>query len=95
MSHRIDHHLRKRYSYRMSAQQLTSEAIALPLAERVSLAQALWQSIGDGKAESDEATAIREAIRRDGEISSGEVAVRSHEEVMRDARRGLLRTSRF
>ena len=45
----------------MSTKQLTDEALALPLAEKVSLAQALWQSIDSGLADSDEQTALREA----------------------------------
>ncbi|MGB8170632.1 MAG: addiction module protein [Chthoniobacteraceae bacterium] len=73
----------------MSTQQLTSEAMALPLAERVSLAQALWQSIDAGMADTDEREAVREAIRRDAELSAGAVAGRTHEEVMAAARRAI------
>lgn len=73
----------------MSTQELTTEAMALPLAERVSLAQALWQSIDAGLADADEREAVREALRRDQELSSGEVAGRTHEEVMQAARRAL------
>lgn len=57
----------------MSTKQLTAEALALPLADKVSLAQALWQSIDSGLADSDEQMAIREAIRRDQELPSGAV----------------------
>jgi putative addiction module component (TIGR02574 family) len=73
----------------MSIQQLTSEAMALPLADRVSLAQALWQSIDAGLTDTDEGDAVREAIRRDEEISSGAVTGRTHEEVMQAARRAI------
>ncbi|MGI8437076.1 MAG: addiction module protein [Chthoniobacterales bacterium] len=73
----------------MSTQQLTSEAMALPLSERVSLAQALWQSIDAGLADVDEGDVVREAIRRDEELSSGVVAGRTHEEVIATARRSL------
>jgi hypothetical protein len=73
----------------MSTQQLTAEAMALPLADRVSLAQALWQSIGTGLSDSDEGEAVREAIRRDDEISSGAVTGRVHEDVMQAARRAI------
>ena len=55
----------------MSTEQLTAEAMALPLKERVSLAQALWESIDAGLPDTDEAGAIAEAIRRDEELSSG------------------------
>ena len=48
----------------MSTQQLTTEAMALPLAERVSLAQALWQSIDAGLAHTEEREAVREAVQR-------------------------------
>ena len=73
----------------MSTQQLTSEAMALPLAERVTLAQALWQSIEAGVADADEQAALRAAVRRDEELSAGTAAGRSHEEVMQAARRAI------
>jgi putative addiction module component (TIGR02574 family) len=71
----------------MSTQELKQEAMALPLSERISLAQALWESIDAGLADTDELTAVREATRRDQELSQGTVGSRSHEEVIRDARR--------
>ncbi len=49
----------------MSTLQLTTEATELPLAERVSLAQTLWQSIDAGLPDTEEHEAVREAIRRD------------------------------
>lgn len=73
----------------MSTQQLTIEAMALPLPERVSLAQALWQSIDTGLADCHEPDVVREAMQRDEEISSGAVSGRSHEEVMEAARRAI------
>jgi putative addiction module component (TIGR02574 family) len=73
----------------MSTEQLTAEAMALPLKERVSLAQALWESIDAGLPDTDEAGAIAEAIRRDEELSSGALTQRTHEEVMDAARRAL------
>jgi putative addiction module component (TIGR02574 family) len=73
----------------MSTQQLTTEAMALPLSERVTLAQTLWQSIDAGLADADEHEAVREAIRRDLELSSGAVVGRTHEEVMQSARRAI------
>ena len=73
----------------MSTDQLTAEAMALPLAERVSLAQALWESIDAGLANSDEAAAITEAVRRDAELSAGVATPRTHEEVMEAARQAL------
>jgi putative addiction module component (TIGR02574 family) len=71
----------------MSTEQITSEAMALPLAERVSLAQALWESINSGLPATDEGAAVAEAVRRDEELSSGAVNGRSHDEVMKAARR--------
>ncbi len=54
--------------------------MALPLSERLSLAQALWQSIDAGL------DAVSEAIRRDGEFSNGAVVGRTHEKVMQAVR---------
>ena len=73
----------------MSTQQLTTAAMALPLAERVSLAQSLWQSIDAGLTETTESEALRDALRRDQELSAGAVAGRTHEEVMRAARSAI------
>jgi len=73
----------------MPTQRLTSEAIALPLSERVSLAQTLWQSIDAGLTDTDEREAVRESIRRDQELSSGAVVGRTHQEVMQAARRAI------
>ena len=73
----------------MSTQQLTTEAMALPLSERVSLAQALWQSIDAGLTDTDEHEPVRESIRRDQELTSGAVVGRTHEEVMQAARRAI------
>lgn len=73
----------------MSTQQIKQEAMALPLSERVSLAQALWESINAGLADTDQQAAAREAIRRDEELSSGAVVGRSHEQVMQAARRDI------
>ncbi|MFI5335255.1 MAG: addiction module protein [Opitutales bacterium] len=76
----------------MSTKELAREAMALPLAERVALAQTLWQSIGDqagGQVEDEVKWAVEEAGRRDEELSSGKVTGRTHEEVMRAARKVL------
>jgi putative addiction module component (TIGR02574 family) len=71
----------------MSKEQLTAEAMALSLEERVSLAQALWESIEAGLPESLPDEALREAIRRDQELSSGSAVGRTHDQVMQAARR--------
>ena len=63
--------------------------MALPLSDRVSLAQALWQSIDAGLTDSNETDAVREAVRRDEELSSGAVAGRTHEKVMQAASQAI------
>ena len=73
----------------MSTQQLTIEAMALPLSERVSLAQALWQSIDTGLPAAKDHEALAEAMQRDEGISSGAVIGRTHDEVMQTARRAI------
>ena len=73
----------------MSTQQLKQEVMALPLSERVSLAQALWESIDAELPDTDEQAAVREAIHRDRELSSGTTSGRTHEEVMQAARRAI------
>ncbi len=71
----------------MSAKQITEEAMALPLADKVSLAQALWQSIDAGLPDSDERAAVGEADRRVRELSAGSVSGLSHQEATKTARR--------
>ena len=73
----------------MTTEQLIADAMALPLAERVSLAQALWESIETGLPDTDERAAVKEAIQRDKDLSSGKVTGRTHEEIMQAARRAL------
>ncbi len=73
----------------MSTEQLKQEVMALSLSERVSLAQALWESINAGLVDTDEQAAVREAARRDQELSSGTVSGRTHEEVLQAARRTI------
>ena len=73
----------------MSTEQLIADAMALPLAERVSLAQALWESIDAGLPHTEEPATVAEAIQRDEELSSVKVTGRTHEEVMHAVRRAL------
>ena len=63
--------------------------MSLPLDERVSLAQALWESIDAGLKDTVEADAVREAIRRDQELTTGEATARTREDVMQSARRAI------
>jgi putative addiction module component (TIGR02574 family) len=68
------------------------EVMALPLPERVSLAQDLWQSIEDISLSStpdEEREALAEAQLRDAELSSGAVTGRTHEQVMETVRRAI------
>jgi hypothetical protein len=69
----------------MSAERLTAEAMALPLRERVDLAQALWESIEAGLPDTDEHSAATEAVRPDEELSSGSAVGRAHSEIMKAA----------
>jgi hypothetical protein len=73
----------------MSTKELTAKAMALPLAEKVSLAQTLWQSIDSGLPDSDRRAAVREAARRDKELSNGAVKGLSHQEAMKTTRRAI------
>ena len=70
----------------MSTEQLTREAIDLPLRERVSLAQRLWESIEQGVVDAEEWQVVAEAVRRDEELTSGVAVGREHGEVMQSAK---------
>ncbi len=63
--------------------------MALPLAERATLAQTLWASIDDGLPVADERSAIADALRRDAELTAGTVTGRTHAEVMEAAWRAI------
>ena len=76
----------------MAAKELAQAALALPLAERVALAQSLWQSNdgrGEGKLAEEVNWAVEEAGKRDAEISTSKVHGRTHAQVMRAARKAL------
>jgi hypothetical protein len=76
----------------MSRDEITQEALSLPLSQRVLLAQALWRSIDERLDENEadeERAAIDEATKRDAELSSGAVIGRGHQQVMDAARRSL------
>ena len=85
----LDRDRSSRYFANMSTKELAAEAIALPLLERVSLAQVLWQSIHSNLADTSEDDAVRESIRRDGELSAGTLIGRTHEEVFQAARQSI------
>jgi putative addiction module component (TIGR02574 family) len=73
----------------MSIASINSEALGLPLRERILLAESLWESIGDpfeeSPAMSDE-DALQLAIKRDQDIESGEVEPLTHDDMMRRLR---------
>jgi putative addiction module component (TIGR02574 family) len=76
----------------MATDNLTEQLLALPLPERVALAEALWQSIDVGRVVDpgeEEREALEQARKRDSELSSGTVVGRTHEQVMEAARRAL------
>lgn len=94
----LTHRATTAYLGSMQTNDLVQRLIALPLPERVFVAQELWQSIGesspsetaDGRNEVDERKeAIQTALRRNAELTSGAVPGRTHEEVMEAARRAL------
>jgi len=74
----------------MQTQPLLDQAMALPIEERVLLAEALWESIPNDLF-GDDAPAVATPICRDAELSSEAVQGKSHEEVMRNARIALLK----
>ena len=73
----------------MSTNQLTAEAMALPLAEKAFLAQALWASIDSDQIDASERAYVREAVSRDLELSAGTVGGINHQEAMSIARRAV------
>jgi hypothetical protein len=76
----------------MSREELAQAMLALSAADRVELAQTLWQSLGEAEepdGEDAEQLALRQARGRDRELASGEVVGRTHEEVMEAAHRAL------
>jgi hypothetical protein len=77
------------YDQPMSTQQLAEHLKTLPLAERVDLAQALWESIDNDLSVGEESDTAAQARSRDQELTAGIVVGRTHEEVMDAARRAL------
>lgn len=75
----------------MSSEQLTQEALALPIKERVRLAQRLWDSLAEGlpgKPLSDDEL-VQLARERCREFDSGEEPEIPYNEVMEAARKAL------
>ena len=70
----------------MSIDQLTAEAMALPLEEREVLAQKLWESIDEQEELDLDPEYKRVVLRRLEELESGKVVGLSWEEVQASAR---------
>lgn len=73
----------------MSTDQLTTAALALPMEERVRLAQTLWVSIDKDLAETNESAAVEESARRAEELDRDTVQGQPHDEAMRQLRQKL------
>jgi hypothetical protein len=76
----------------MKTEQLGLALLALPLSERVVVAQYLWQSVHEGmktNAEAEERESLREARRGNRELAAGAMTGRTHEQVMGAAWRPL------
>lgn len=75
----------------MTTEQLAQQLLALPMTERVVLAQVLWESIHQSPESLPpiEEETITTAVQRDKELESGEVVGRTHDEVMKAARRAI------
>lgn len=75
----------------MMTDEFARQLLALPLAERVALAEALWESI-DGHSAGvmeEEQDAVELAKKRDAELAGDAGLGRTPEQVMEAARRAL------
>ena len=71
----------------MSLDQIVAEAMRLPVAEKVQLAQSLWESLGDPyRTEEAEDEALKLALERDAELERGDITAVPHHEMMRRLR---------
>ena len=61
--------------------RLRDQLLTLSTAQRIFLARELWDSLGQEQAES-ECLLLDEAERRHGEMTRGDVPVKTHQEVM-------------
>lgn len=73
----------------MSTQQLTVEALELPFAQRITLAQTLWESLGVAESQRSTSPLLETALRRGRELDTGAVQGRTREEAMQAARKAL------
>jgi hypothetical protein len=70
----------------MTTEQVENEALKLKPQARAELAEKLLRSLEDLSDEDIERLWAEEAVRRDGELDSGEASMRDAEDVFRDAR---------
>ncbi len=75
----------------MSIAQIKELALALPVEQRVDLAQLLWNSLDNHPMDTDqdESAFQQELLRRNQEMSSDPTSCFSHEDVMTEARRRI------
>lgn len=70
--------------------EITREVLSFSVADRIEIAQELWQSLHD--LDSDKAAdkdLLEEIRRRNAELSTGTVRGRTHQEVMESMRRAI------
>ncbi len=75
-----------------SIAQLTSDALSLPVDDRIRLAQRLWESLQDsGNIDSgdNDAKTLELAEQRDDELTSGSVKGISHADAIAKARKSV------
>jgi putative addiction module component (TIGR02574 family) len=85
----VDLQMEDGYAKGMSDPNLIEQLMSLPPDERAELAEALWESIGDPSALENDADSVKNALRRDAELTSGQTVGRTHDEVMQSARRAI------
>jgi putative addiction module component (TIGR02574 family) len=73
----------------MNAEQVTVEALNLSVQDRVSLAQALWQSLTPQAPQANVDELVETALRRGRELDNGTTQGISREDAMREAREAL------
>ena len=76
----------------MTIDQITKQALALSLTDRVALAEELWHSIDDDYPtlrSVDEQAILDLAKQRDRDLSNGNIIAQTHEQVMAAARKAL------
>jgi putative addiction module component (TIGR02574 family) len=76
----------------MTIAQLTNEALALPLSDRILLAERLWESVNSAPAterDAEEDALLQEATRRLDEMKRGAVKTWSHDQVMENITKAI------